>query len=81
LWSGTPVLLYWLGVVVFAGVTVTVLVLAVRSMLRGDWTGTGILAVILAVFLYQLGNFFRRNRPQRYRPDAIPAEILPSAPG
>jgi hypothetical protein len=81
LWSGTPALLYWPGIVVFAGVTVTVLVLATRSMLRGDWTGTGILAVILAVFLYQLGNFFRRNRPRRYRADAVPAETLPSAPG
>ncbi len=34
-------------------------------------------AAIFAVFALQIGNYFRRNRPQRYRPDAIPREVLP----
>jgi hypothetical protein len=29
------------------------------------------------VFAYQLGTYFYRNRPSRYRPDAIPPEVLP----
>jgi hypothetical protein len=78
LWSGTPPVLYWLGVLVFTGVTVTVVVLAARAMLHGDWAGVGILAAILAVFVYQLGTFFRRNRPRRYRADDVPAETLPT---
>jgi hypothetical protein len=29
------------------------------------------------LFLWQSGNFFRRNRPGLYRPEALPAELLP----
>ena len=31
----------------------------------------------MLLFLWQGGNFFRRNRPGFYRPEALPAELLP----
>ena len=34
-------------------------------------------AALMALFLWQGGNFFRRNRPGRYRPDALPAALMP----
>jgi hypothetical protein len=35
--------------------------------------------VFFLVFGYQLGTYFYRNRPGRYRPDAIPPDVLPKA--
>jgi len=30
-----------------------------------------------AVFVWQSGTYFKRNRPGRYRPDAVPKELVP----
>ena len=76
--TGVPVATYWIGVVVFAAVIVAVGVLAVRSAMFGQWGASAIVAVFFLVFAYQLGNYFRRNRPLRYRPNAIPPALLPS---
>jgi hypothetical protein len=35
------------------------------------------IAALLALFVWQGSNFFRRNRPSDYRPDALPPELLP----
>ena len=43
----------------------------------GFGAGAALAAAFLAVYLWQLGTFFRRNRPGRYRPEAIPAAVLP----
>lgn len=75
--TGLPVVSYWLGVVVFAVVMVTIAALIVRALRQQQWSASAIIAAILAAFGYQIGNYFRRNRPVRYRPDAIPPEVLP----
>ena len=75
--TGMPVAVYWIGVVVFAAVMVAMGVLIVRAMQAGQWTGAGIVGLFFVVFVYQLGNYFHRNRPGRYRPDALPANVLP----
>jgi len=31
----------------------------------------------LALFVWQLGAFFRRNRPEVYLPEAVPQNVLP----
>jgi hypothetical protein len=56
---------------------VTLAVLIVRALQLGQWTGAGIVGLFFAVFVFQLGSYFRRNRPGRYRPEAIPANVLP----
>ena len=35
------------------------------------------IAAFMALFLWQGGNFFRRNKPGSYRPDALPPELMP----
>jgi hypothetical protein len=36
-----------------------------------------VLLIFFAVFAYQLGNYFYRNRPGRYASDALPPMLLP----
>jgi hypothetical protein len=77
--TGLPAITYWAGVAVFAGVMVAMGVIIVRALRLSQWSASAIIGVFFAVFAYQLGNFFRRNRPSRYRPDAIPSEVLPQS--
>ena len=41
------------------------------------FTGAAFIAAFFALFLYQAGNFFRRNRPGTYSPNAVPPLLLP----
>jgi hypothetical protein len=75
--TGLPVFSYWLGVVMFAVVMVTIAAMIVRALRQEQWSASAIIAAILAAFAYQIGNYFRRNRPVQYRPGAIPPEVLP----
>jgi hypothetical protein len=74
---GSPALLYWPGVVVFVGASLALLVLSVRTLRGGELAGIALMLGFFALFLWQVGTFFRRNRPGTYRPDAIPAQVLP----
>jgi hypothetical protein len=75
--TGSPVLLYWIGVIVFVGATLALAGLIVRALQIGAWSGAAFIAAFLGLFLWQAGNFFRRNRPGPFRPDAIPESVLP----
>jgi hypothetical protein len=86
--AGAIAWLYWPGVAIFAGLLIMGVSLALQSMTLGeralgqpiDWTQTGALLVLVAMFfwlLWQMGSFFKRNLPRRYTLDAIPADILP----
>ena len=75
--TGMNVVSYWIGVVVFAAAMLAMGVLAVRALLLGEWSAAAIVGVLFVVFTFQLGNYFRRNLPGRYRPEAIPAGVLP----
>jgi hypothetical protein len=75
--TGLPAVSYWLGVAVFAVVMVTIAAMTVKALRLEQWSAGAIIAAILAAFAYQIGNYFRRNRPVRYRPDALPKEVLP----
>jgi hypothetical protein len=75
--QGSHPLLYWPGLIVFAGVSLALAWLAVRALQADARAGAAFVAGFLALFLWQGGNFFRRNRPGLYRPDAIPAALMP----
>ena len=75
--TGGNAVKYWIGVVVFCGVALGLAGLTVRVMQLADWGGAAIVGFFLAVFLWQSGNYFRRNRPRRYDPAVPPAELLP----
>jgi hypothetical protein len=59
---GSPALLYWPGLAVFAGVLVGF---------------AALVGAFLALFVWQSGTYFWRNRPGHYRPDALPTELVP----
>jgi hypothetical protein len=74
---GTNQLTYWLGVLVFSGAAVGLAALIVRALQAGATTSAAIVGAFLVFYLWQAGNFFRRNRPGTYRPDALPADVMP----
>jgi hypothetical protein len=75
--AGMPLLPYWIGAVVFSAVMVAMTVMTVQALQSGQWTGAAIIGLFFLVFAVQVGMYFRRNWPSRYRPDALPAYILP----
>ena len=75
--TGSPAFLYWPGVIVFIGAALAIAALAVRALSEQAWGGAAFVAAFFALFLYQAGNFFRRNRPGTFSPDAVPSLLLP----
>jgi hypothetical protein len=75
--TGSPALLYWPGLAIVAGATLAIAVLAVRAVALGDWAAGAIMAGFLALFAWQGATFFHRNRPGRYRPEAVPSKLVP----
>jgi len=75
--TGLPFATYWARVVIFGAVLVATGSLLVRAMNFDQWAPMVVVAIFFLVFAYQLGTYFYRNRPGRYRPDAVPADVLP----
>ncbi|MBI4367589.1 MAG: hypothetical protein HY543_12305 [Deltaproteobacteria bacterium] len=75
--QGTNRLIYWPGLAVFAGVAVGLAGLVAHALQSDAIGGAAFIGAFLLLFLWQGGNFFRRNRPGTYRPDAPPPELLP----
>jgi hypothetical protein len=75
--AGTVVPVYWGGVVLFVGCALAMAALIVLALQERAWSGAAFIAAFLGVFLWQAGTFLRRNRPGRYRPDCLPAQLLP----
>jgi len=75
--TGVPPFLYWPGVAVFVGVAAALAVLTLRALALGVYSGAALVAAFLALFVWQSGGYFKRNRPGRYRPDAPPKELVP----
>ena len=74
---GMPSVAYWVGLVVVTATTLSFVMLMIRAMQSDDWRATAVVGAIFAVFVWQIGNFFIRNRPGFYRPELIPPQVLP----
>ena len=74
---GLPAVTYWLGLAIFGAVIVATIVMVVRALGLAQWSAAAIVGAFLAIFAYQLGQYFYRNRPGRYVSTAIPAAVLP----
>jgi len=74
---GSNPLLYWPGLIAYIGVSLGLALLLVRALQANAKGGAVFIGGFLALFLWQGGNFFRRNRPGRYSPEALPADLLP----
>jgi len=75
--TGVPPVLYWPGLVVFVALALGLAALALRALQIGQLSGAALVGGLLVLLLWQSGGYFRRNRPGRYRPDALPAELVP----
>lgn len=76
--QGSDPFLYWPGLAVFAAVALALAFLCVRGLQAQAWGGTAFVVAFLLVFLWQAGNYFRRNRPGHYRSEHLPAELMPA---
>lgn len=75
---GTPVYLFWPGVIMFVLVSLGIAALVVRAIHAGIYSGAAFIVAFFALFLWQTGGFFKNNRPGRYSPDAPPPHLLPA---
>jgi hypothetical protein len=75
--TGMSPILYWPGLVLFAGASVGFLVLTVRALELAAYGGAALIGGFLILSLWQSGVYFRRNRPGRYRPEAPPRYLVP----
>jgi hypothetical protein len=75
--AGLPALLYWPGLAAFLAISVATLGLGVRALLVGEWAAAALIVGFFALFAWQSGSFFDRNRPGEYRPDALPEKLVP----
>lgn len=75
--TGSPAFLYWPGAVVFVGAALALVGLIVRALADQQWGGAAFIAAFLALFFWQAGGFFQRNKPGRFDPAAVPPQVLP----
>ena len=75
--QGSDRILYWPGLGIFAVISLALAALIARGLQAQAWRGTLFVTLFLLLFLWQAGNYFRRNRPALYRPDALPRELMP----
>ena len=75
--TGSPAVLYWPGLAMFVGVAVALAAITARAMQTEAYAGAALVGGLLALFLWQSGMYFRRNRPGRYHPDELPKELVP----
>ncbi|HEY1544894.1 MAG TPA: hypothetical protein VGG01_21055 [Xanthobacteraceae bacterium] len=74
---GLSSLRYWPGVAIFGGVALMLAALIARALSSANRSAAVALGALLAVFLWQGGVFFQRNRPRNYRPEQPPRDLLP----
>lgn len=68
----------WWPLLVAAAVMGFVLVyIALQSLMAGQFTAALLFIVFMGVFVWQVGPLVLRNQPRSYRPEAIPAGVLP----
>jgi hypothetical protein len=75
--QGRHPLLFWPGLVFFALAGLAMAAVLTRALQTHFIGVAAFIAALLVLFIWQGGNFFRRNKPGSYRPDALPPELLP----
>jgi hypothetical protein len=74
---GKHPLLFWPGLVFFFLLALAMAAVVARALQTHSIGVAVFIAALVALMLWQGGNFFRRNKPGAYRPDALPPELLP----
>lgn len=75
--SGIPSIKYWIGLVTAVVIELGFISVSLQALWLGQWAGSAVMVGFLALFGWHLGVFFRRNRPEVYVPETLPAGVLP----
>jgi hypothetical protein len=75
--QGSSPLIYWPSLLVFVAVALGLAGLITRALQIGASGGGAFVGAFLALYLWQGGNFLRRNQPGEYCPGALPKEVMP----
>jgi hypothetical protein len=75
--NGLPAILFGLGAVVYVAALVGFVALTIRAFQTGDKAAAAFVFAFFLLFAWQVGTYFYRNKPGRYRPDALPGHLLP----
>jgi len=75
--SGMPGIVYWPGLAVFVAIVLGLVVLFARALQLGEWTSAAFIGGFFLLVVWQLGGYFRRNRPSVYQPETVPESVLP----
>ncbi len=76
---GANPFLYWPGLVLYSVVTLGLAATFARALQLETYGAAAFIGGFGALLLWQGGNFFHRNRPGSYRPDALPRALMPRA--
>lgn len=68
---------YWPGVVLYVLVALGLAAVFARALEAHTLGAAAFIGAFVALFLWQGGNFFRRNKPGTYAPDALPDKLVP----
>jgi hypothetical protein len=68
---------YGAAVILLTLVAIAISGLFMRAIATGEFAGALFLVGFAALFAWQIGGFVRRNRPQAYTFDDLPAALLP----
>lgn len=77
--GGTNPVKFWISVVIFVPLVAGIIGVAVRAFREDAHVAALLIAGFFVVFVSQGVNYFRRNRPVRYQPNAVPPMLLPNA--
>ncbi|MES2600439.1 MAG: hypothetical protein V4602_06485 [Pseudomonadota bacterium] len=75
--SGINPVLYTAGLIAMVLIGLSIAGLFVRALVTAEFAGALFLVGFAAWFIWQIGNFMRRNRPRGYTFDALPKDVLP----
>jgi hypothetical protein len=75
--AGAPAFLYWPGALIFLGFGLGMIWLLGTALVERKIEGVAFFGIFLGLLVWQMGGFFMRNRPGRYRPEAVPEIMLP----
>lgn len=75
--QGSSPVSYWPGLLVFVAVGLGLAALVARALQANAAGAAALIGGFLLLFLWRGGDFFRRNRPRLYRPDDLPADVMP----
>ncbi len=78
---GTNPFAYWPGLALYVVVVLGLIAVVVRAFELHTLAPAAVIAAFAALFLWQGGNFFVRNWPGHYAPDAPPAWLVPGRRG